>query len=97
MASREVLASIWDENDYMNFPQLSSTRFNLFYRRINIVFIKDGIHSLVDIVITDLTRTNLFPQSCTTQRFATSNIVQTKENKTTITIDTLETFGCLHK
>jgi hypothetical protein len=52
------------------------------------VLIKDGIHTLVDIVIIDLIHTNLFSQSCTTQRFATSNIAQSKENKTTITIDT---------
>ncbi len=40
---------------------------------------KDGLHTLVDIVIVNPTCVDLFPQSCTTQGFATSNIAQAKE------------------
>jgi hypothetical protein len=60
--------------------ELPSAMFNFFYQKINIMFINDGIYTLVDIVITNLTHTNLFPQSCTTQRFTMSNIAQTKQN-----------------
>jgi hypothetical protein len=40
--------------------------FNSFNRWINIVLTKDGIHTLVNIVISDPTCVNLLPQFCTT-------------------------------
>jgi hypothetical protein len=65
---------------------------------------KNGIRTLTDIVIIDLTRMDLFPQSSTTQGFATSNAVQTKEknyrNRHPINQFlplAIEVFGCLHK
>jgi hypothetical protein len=65
---------------------------------------KNGTRTLTDIVIIDSTRTDLFPQSSTTQGFATSNAVQTKErnyrNRHPINqflLVAIEVFGCLHK
>ncbi len=43
------------------------------------MFTKDGIRPLVNIVIVDPTCVDLFPQSCTTQGFATFDVAQTKE------------------
>jgi hypothetical protein len=43
------------------------------------VFTKDGIRTLVDVVIVDSIRTYFLPQSYTTQGFAASNAVQSKE------------------
>jgi hypothetical protein len=40
---------------------------------------KDGIHTLVDVIIIDPTRANLLPSSCEAQRFATFDVVQAKE------------------
>jgi hypothetical protein len=40
---------------------------------------KDGIHTLANFVIVDLTQAYLLPQSCVTQGFITSNVVQAKE------------------
>jgi hypothetical protein len=40
---------------------------------------KNGILTLVDVVITDPMCANLLPQFCTIQRFATSNAFQAKE------------------
>jgi hypothetical protein len=40
---------------------LPSNMFNSFRQWINIVFIKDGIHTLVNIVIANLTQAYLFP------------------------------------
>jgi hypothetical protein len=44
-------------------------------RRVDILFTKDGICSLVDIVIINPTCVDLLPQSCTIQRFVTFNVV----------------------
>jgi hypothetical protein len=43
------------------------------------VFTKDGIHTLVDIVIVDLTRADLLPRSCATQGFVVFDVAQAKE------------------
>jgi len=43
------------------------------------MFIKDGIRTLVNIVIVDPTWTHLLPWSCTTQIFIASDAAQTKE------------------
>jgi hypothetical protein len=36
------------------------TTFNSFHRWVNIVFTKDGIHTLVNVIIANPTQTNLF-------------------------------------
>jgi hypothetical protein len=68
------------------------------------VFTKVGIHTLANIIIVDPTRMDLFPQSCTTQRFATSNATSAKLKSycNRHPIDqfrplVIEVFGCLHK
>jgi hypothetical protein len=68
------------------------------------VFTKDGIHTLANIVITNPTRANLFPRSCTTQGFAAWDATQTKERSCynrhpidQILFLAIEVFGCLHK
>jgi len=43
------------------------------------VFSKNGIHTLAEVVIVDLTRADLLPQSCATQGFTTSDVAQAKE------------------
>jgi hypothetical protein len=58
---------------------LPSTTLNSFHRQIDIVFTKDGICTIVDIIIANPTRTNLLPRSCATQGFESSNAIQTKE------------------
>jgi hypothetical protein len=56
-----------------------STTFNSYHRHVNILFTKDVIFTLVNIVIDDPTRANLLLQSCTTQGFTTSiNATQAK-------------------
>jgi hypothetical protein len=68
------------------------------------VLTKDGICTLTDIVIIDPTQTNLLPQSCATQGFATSDTTQAKEKNYRNQHPTdqvfplvIEVFGCLHK
>jgi hypothetical protein len=56
-----------------------SVTINSSHQRVNIVLTKDGIHTLVDIVIVDRTRVDLLPQSCTTQGFVASDATQAKE------------------
>jgi hypothetical protein len=77
-----------------------STMFNFFRRRLD----KDGIHTLVDIIIADPTWVDLFPQSYETQGFVAFDVVQTKERSycDQHPIDQFlplasEVFGCLHK
>jgi hypothetical protein len=81
-----------------------STTFNSFHLRVDIVLIKDGICTLVNIVIVDPMQANLFFRSCTIQGFATSNTIQTKEmnyhNRQPIDQFlplVIKVFGCLHK
>ncbi len=85
-------------------PTLPSTTFNSSCQWVNIVFTKDGIHTLANIVITNPTRANLFPRSCTTQGFAAWDATQTKERSCynrhpidQILFLAIEVFGCLHK
>ncbi len=58
---------------------LPSTTFNFFPQWVDIVFSKDGICTLVEVVIVDPTRADLLPQSCATQGFTTSDVTQAKE------------------
>ncbi len=73
-----------DANFHMRQEQLHvlpSTTFNSSHQWVDIVLTKNGIRTLTDIVIADPTRANLLPRSCTTQGFATLDVVQAKERK----------------
>jgi len=68
------------------------------------VFIKDGIYTLVDVVIVDPTRTDLFHRSCTTSGFVASQVTQVKKRSYHDRHPTdhlfpiaIEVFGCLNK
>jgi hypothetical protein len=83
---------------------LPSNMFNSSRRQVNIVLNKDGIHTLIDVVIANLIRADLFPQSCVTQRFVVFYVVQTKKQNyhdqhpaNQFFPLTMEIFGCLHK
>jgi hypothetical protein len=96
-----------DVGFYMGWEQLHakpSTTLNSFHQQVDIVFTKNGIRTLVDIVIADPMHVDLFPQSCTTQGFATSDAAQAKKRSyyNWHLIDqffflAIEIFGCLHK
>jgi hypothetical protein len=58
---------------------LPSTTFNSFCQEVDIMLTKDGIHTLADVIIVDLIRTDLLPQSCAIQGFATFDVAETKE------------------
>jgi len=58
---------------------LPSTKFNSSHQRVHIMFTKDGICTLADILIADPTQIDLFPCSCLTQRFVAFDATQTKE------------------
>jgi hypothetical protein len=107
-AIHDTFATIaWDVGFYEGWKLLHvllSTTFNFFHWRINILLTKDGIRTLVGVVIADPTWIYLLPQSCATQGFATSNVVQTKERSYCNQHPTnqflpliIEVFGCLHK
>jgi hypothetical protein len=51
---------------------LSSTMFHSSCQQIDIVLTKNGIHTLVDVVIVDLTQLDLLHQPYATQGFVTS-------------------------
>ncbi len=68
------------------------------------MFTKDGIHTLVKIVIADPTQMDLLPRSCATQGFVASDVAQVKEwsYHDQHLVDqflpfAMEVFGCLHK
>jgi hypothetical protein len=52
---------------------LPSTTFNFSHQQIDIVFTKDGICTLTDIITADPTRADSLPRSNATQGFATLN------------------------
>jgi len=56
-----------------------STIFNSFCQRVNVLFTKNNICTLADVVIIDPMRMDLFPRSCATQRFVTFDTTQAKE------------------
>jgi hypothetical protein len=78
--------------------------FNFFREQADIVFTKDGICTLVDIVIANPTWTYLLPQFYITQGFVAFDVVQTKERSyhnwhpsDQSLLLAIEMFGCLHK
>jgi hypothetical protein len=81
-----------------------STTFNSSFRQVDIVFTKDGIHILVNIVIVDLMQMDLLLWCCVTQGFVAFDIVWTKEKDycdghptNQFLLFTIEIFRCLHK
>jgi hypothetical protein len=78
--------------------------FNFSRWQVDIVFIKDDIGTLVDIVIVNLPWAYLLLWSCVMQRFAAFDAVQVKKQTyhNQHPIDqflplTIEVFECLHK
>ncbi len=68
------------------------------------MFTKNGIRTLVDVIIADPTQVNLLLQSCATQGFDASNVAQVKEwsyhNQHLVNQFlplSVELFGCLYK
>jgi hypothetical protein len=53
--------------------------FNFFRQQDDILFTKDGIRTLVDIVIANPTWTYLLPQFYIIEGFVVSDVVQAKE------------------
>jgi hypothetical protein len=74
----------WDVNFHLGCEQLHtllSTMFHSSHKRIDIMFTKNGICTLADVVIVDPTQANLFCWSYATWRFAASKTIQaTKKN-----------------
>jgi hypothetical protein len=56
-----------------------STTFNSSHWQVNIIFIRNGIFTLVDVVIANPMWAYLLPQSYVIQRFVASNATQAKE------------------
>jgi len=79
----DIFATIvWDVSFHMGRKQLHalpSTTFNSFRQWVNIVFTKDDICTLANVVIVDSMRTYLFPWSCIIQGFFASNVVWAKK------------------
>jgi len=83
---------------------LPSTTFNSSHRQVDIVFTKNGIRTLANVVITDPTHADLLSQFCPIQGFATFNATQAKERShhnqhptNQFLFLTIEVFECLHK
>jgi hypothetical protein len=83
---------------------LPSTTFNSSHQQTDIVFSKDDIRTLTNIIIADPMQKKLFPRSCATQGFVTLDVVQTKERsyRNQHPIDqfvllAIEIFDCLYK
>jgi hypothetical protein len=81
-----------------------STMFHSSCWRVDIVFTKDNICTLANVVIINSTRTNLLHQSCAIWRFTTFETFQAKERNycDRHPIDhflplAIEVFGCLDK
>jgi hypothetical protein len=97
----------WDVDFHMGWEQLHVLPSNMFNSSrwwVDIVLTKDGIRTLVNIVIANPTWANLFPWSCVTQGFVAFDAAQAKEwsyhdrHPTDQFIPlTMEVFGCLHK
>jgi hypothetical protein len=74
-------AIIWDVDFHVGWKQIHvflSNTFNSSRWRVDIVFTKDGICTLVDVVIANPTGMDLLPWSCATQGFVVSNVIQAK-------------------
>jgi len=84
---------------------LPSTTFNSSCQQVDIVLTKDGIRTLVNIVIANPTWAYLLPWSCAPQGFTTFDAAQAKKKKNyhdwhpiaQFLFLTIEVSGCLHK
>jgi hypothetical protein len=73
---------VWDVGLHVEQKQLQVfilVTLNCFHRQVNIVFTKDEIRTLINVVIINPMHAYLLPWSCTTQRFVASNANQVKE------------------
>jgi hypothetical protein len=70
-----MLASPYDENNYLHFFQPHSIPFV----DESTLCSQDGIHTITNIVIFYSTHVDLFPQSCNTQGLVDSNATQSKK------------------
>jgi hypothetical protein len=61
---------------------LPSATLNFSYQQIDVVLIKDGVCTLANVIIVNPMHANLFPWSCTTQRFVAFDATQAKEGTT---------------
>jgi hypothetical protein len=80
---------VWDVDFHAGWKQVHvflSNTFNSFCWRVDIVLTKDGICTLVDVVIANLAWADLFPWSCATQGFVASNAIQAKNEAIVINI-----------
>jgi len=101
------VAIAWDANFHVGQEQLHlifSTSFHSFCRWIDVVFTKNGICILINVVIANPTQADLFWWSCATWRFIAFKIVQAKKRSYDDWHPTnhflpliLEAFGCLDK
>jgi hypothetical protein len=76
------VAIAWNVGFHLGRKQLHallSTTLNSFHQWINIMLTKNDIHILIDVVIRDPIRTDLFPRSCAIQGFVTFDAIQAKE------------------
>jgi hypothetical protein len=71
---------------------------------VDIILTKDGICTLVDVVIVDPMWVDLLFQFCTNQKFNTVDVIQAKETDyhdrhpiDQFNILAIDVFGCLHK
>jgi hypothetical protein len=83
---------------------VSFNHIQLLLLIVDLVFTKDGIGNLDDVVIADPMWANLLPQPCATQGFVAFDAIQIKERSyhNRHPIDqflplVIEIFGCLHK
>jgi hypothetical protein len=100
-------AITWNVGFHVGWKQLHallSTTFNSFHQRVDIVLTKDGIRTLANVVIADLTQADLLPWFYTTQGFIAFDVAQAKErgyhNRHPIDqffLLVIEVFGFLHK
>jgi hypothetical protein len=101
------VAIVWNVDFHVGWKQLHalpSTTFNFFGWWVDIVFTKDDIRTVVDIVIVDSTWAYLLARSCAIQGFVALDLTQIKERKyyNQHPIDqflslAIEIFGHLHK
>jgi hypothetical protein len=101
------VAIAWNVSFHMEQKQLYAlhlTTIDSFHWQIDIMFTKNGIRTLTNIVIVDPTHVDLFLWSCTAQRFVASNVIEAKKKNycdchpiNQFFLLAIEVFECLHK
>jgi hypothetical protein len=89
-----MLASMWEKNNYMYFHRPHSTPL---VDELTICSPKDGIHTLVDVIIIDPTQANLLPSFYEAQRFVAFDAAEAKHPTNKFLPLAIKVFGCLHK